>query len=198
MSRKLRRRADGPGNGPSAVDATHGGPPVGRPVTLRVVGSDDEQRNALTGEVLKQLEALDGVKDIERDDKPGKEQITVELDYIRLAENELSVADVAKNIRLAYDGEVVTSVRYGEEDVDFRVILEEEARGSAEVLADLRANPPRFIAWDHAAVRVDGLSDERVFGAELLGWIQESYEEEARLGSVEIMRPRRLVEPADP
>ena len=40
--------------------------------------------------------------------------------------------------------------------------------------------------------------DELVFGAELLGWIQENYQEEARLGSVEIMRPRRLVEPADP
>jgi len=68
----------------------------------------------------------------------------------------------------------------------------------AEVFADLRANPPRFIVWDHAALRVDGHSDELVFGGELLGWIRESYEEEARLGSVEIMGPRRLVEPADP
>ena len=67
-----------------------------------------------------------------------------------------------------------------------------------EVLADLRANPPRLIAWDHAAVRIDGLSDELVFGAELLDWIEENYEEQARLGSVEIMRPRRTVEPADP
>ena len=67
-----------------------------------------------------------------------------------------------------------------------------------EVLADLRANPPRLIAWDHEAVRIDGHSDEQVFGAELLGWIEENYEEEARLGSVEIMRPRRTVEPAEP
>jgi len=44
---------------------------------------------------------------------------------------------VAKNLRLAYDGEIVTSVRYGDEDVDFRVILEEKARGSAEVLGQL-------------------------------------------------------------
>ena len=33
----------------------------------------------------------------------------------------LTVADVAQNVRIAYDGEVVTSVRYGDEDVDFRV-----------------------------------------------------------------------------
>jgi multidrug efflux pump subunit AcrB len=114
-----------------------GGPPMGRPVTLRVIGSNDRQRNALVGEVISFLEGIEGVKDIERDDKLGKEQITVDLDYLRLAENQLSVADVAKNIRLAYDGEIVTSVRYGDEDVDFRVILEEEARGSAEVLGQL-------------------------------------------------------------
>ncbi len=114
-----------------------GGPPVGRPITLRVVGSNDERRRALAGVVVTRLSEIDGVKDVERDDKPGKQQIKVDLDYIRLAEQELSVADVAKNIRLAYDGEIVTSVRYGDEDIDFRVILEEKARGSAEVLGNL-------------------------------------------------------------
>ncbi len=114
-----------------------GGPPVGRPVQIRVIGSDDEQRRALAAAVVAQLQVIDGVSDIERDDKAGKEQIVVDLDYIRLAEHELSVADVAKNLRLAYDGEIVTSVRYGDEDVKFRVILEEEARGSAEVLGKL-------------------------------------------------------------
>jgi multidrug efflux pump subunit AcrB len=114
-----------------------GGPPIGRPVQLRIVGSDDQQRKALADVVVARLTEVDGVSDIERDDKAGKEQIVVDLDYIRLAEQELSVADIAKNLRLAYDGEIVTSVRYGDEDVDFRVILEEEARGSIEVLGNL-------------------------------------------------------------
>ena len=93
--------------------------------------------SALADAVVAELQKIDGVTDIERDDKAGKEQIILDLDYIRLAEQELSVADVAKNLRLAYDGEIVTSVRYGDEDVDFRVILEEEARGSAEILGNL-------------------------------------------------------------
>jgi multidrug efflux pump subunit AcrB len=114
-----------------------GGPPIGRPVQLRIIGSDDLQRRSLADTVVAELESIDGVSDIERDDKSGKDQIIVDLDYIRLAEHDLSVADVARNLRLAYDGEIVTSVRYGDEDVDFRVILEEEARGSAEVLGNL-------------------------------------------------------------
>lgn len=67
----------------------------------------------------------------------------------------------------------------------------------AEVLADLRANPPRFIVWDHDALRIDDLSDELVFGSDLLRWIEERYQEEARIGSVEIMRPREPLEPGD-
>ena len=114
-----------------------GGPPIGRPVQLRVIGSNDQQRRSLADTVVAELDKVDGVSDIERDDKSGKEQIVVDLDYIRLAEQDLSVADVARNLRLAYDGEIVTSVRYGDEDVNFRVILEEEARGSAEVLGNL-------------------------------------------------------------
>ncbi len=114
-----------------------GGPPVGRPVQLRIIGSDDAQRKALADTVVARLAEVDGVSDVERDDKTGKEQIVVDLDYIRLAEQDLNVADVAKNLRLAYDGEIVTSVRYGDEDVDFRVILEEEARGSVDVLGNL-------------------------------------------------------------
>lgn len=67
-----------------------------------------------------------------------------------------------------------------------------------EVLADLQANPPRFIVWDHDALRIDDLSDELVFGSELLHWIEKNYQEETRVGSVEISSPRNLVGPGPP
>ncbi len=114
-----------------------GGPPVGRPITLRVVGSDDKMRADLASEVSARLARLDGVKDIDRDDKKGKEQINVDIDFIRLADASLNVSDIARNVRLAFDGEVVTSVRYGDEDVDFRVLFEATARSSVDTLADL-------------------------------------------------------------
>jgi multidrug efflux pump subunit AcrB len=107
-----------------------GGPPVGRPISLRVVGSDDRMRAALADSVMEFLATLDGVTDIIRDDKRGKEQLSVRLNYPRLAELGLTVADVARNLRLAYDGEIVTRVRYGDEDVGFRVILDDRFRGS--------------------------------------------------------------------
>ena len=50
----------------------------------------------------------------------------------------LTVADVAQNVRIAYDGEVVTSIRYGDEDVDFRVHLADEARKDLSYLENLK------------------------------------------------------------
>jgi multidrug efflux pump subunit AcrB len=117
------------------VDA--GGPPVGDPVTVRVVGSDDRTRVALADSVAAYLGTLDGVKDIDRNDKLGKDQVELDLDYEKLSRLGLTVADVARNVRIAFDGEVVTSVRYGDEDVEFRVILNEEIRSNPVRLGEL-------------------------------------------------------------
>ena len=114
-----------------------GGPPVGKPVTIRVVGSDDPMRTRLGDEVEAYLTTIEGVKDIDRDDIAGKDQVEVQVDYDTLSRLGLTVADIAQNLRMAYDGEVVTSVRYGEEDVDFRVILEEKARKQLDGLSEL-------------------------------------------------------------
>lgn len=59
-----------------------------------------------------------------------------------------------------------------------------------EVLAELRARPPRYLVWDDGALRVDGLSDEQVFGKPLLDWLERHYVEEQRIGDVSIRRPR--------
>ncbi|MBW2362353.1 MAG: hypothetical protein JRG84_15725, partial [Deltaproteobacteria bacterium] len=59
-----------------------------------------------------------------------------------------------------------------------------------EVLAELRANPPRTFVWDEGALRVDGLSDEQVFGQPLLDWLDDNYAEVKRFGPVSIQRHR--------
>jgi len=105
-----------------------GGPPVGKPISIKIVGSDDKLRSALTDSVVAYLTQIKGVKDINRNDKGGKDQVEIQINYDKLSRLGLTVSDVAQNVRLAYDGEIVTSVRYGDEDVTFRVIIEEHAR----------------------------------------------------------------------
>jgi multidrug efflux pump subunit AcrB len=118
-----------------AIDS--GGPPVGKPVSIRVAGNDNEARRKLSAEIKEFLTTIEGVKDIDSNDKLGKEQIEIKLDYPRLARLGLTVADVATNVRIAYDGQVVTRMRDGEEDIDFRVQLSEQARRDLTFLRNL-------------------------------------------------------------
>jgi multidrug efflux pump subunit AcrB len=114
-----------------------GGPPTGKPVTIRIVGTDDLLRKKLADSVAPFLAAIEGVKDIERDDKPGKNQVEIKVNFQKLARLGLTVSDIAQNVRIAYDGQVVTSVRYGDEDVDFRVQLQKKFRKSLKYLKEL-------------------------------------------------------------
>jgi multidrug efflux pump subunit AcrB len=114
-----------------------GGPPTGKAVNIQVIGSDDQMRKKLAESVEEYLRGVNGVKDIERDDAPGKEQVEIKVNYNRLARLGLTMADIAQTVRIAYDGEVITSVRYGDEDVDFRVILQKEARKKLKYLNNL-------------------------------------------------------------
>jgi len=59
------------------------------------------------------------------------------LNYDKLARVGLTVADIAQNVRIAYDGDVATSVRYGDEDVDFRVIFQGKYREKVEYLKEI-------------------------------------------------------------
>nr|MBC8191939.1 efflux RND transporter permease subunit [FCB group bacterium] len=114
-----------------------GGPPIGRPITLRIIGSENQLRTAMADSVMSVLSSIEGVKDLDRDDKLGKEQVEINIDYSQLSKLGLTVADVAENVRLAYDGMIVTSVRYGDEDVEFRVMLEEKSRKKPNFLGEL-------------------------------------------------------------
>jgi len=108
------------------IDA--GGPPVGRPILIRAVGPDDTLRKKLADAIETYVKQLPGTKDIDRDDQAGKQQVELKFHYPQLARVGITVADIAQYVRIAYDGQIVTNVRYGDEDVDFRVIFNKSIR----------------------------------------------------------------------
>jgi multidrug efflux pump subunit AcrB len=131
-----------------------GGPPVGRPISIQIVGWNDVHRSQVADTLVAFLNGIEGVKDVQRDDKKGKAQVEIKVNHDRLARVGLTVADIAQNVRIAYDGEVVTSVRYGDEDVGFRVLLEEETRKKLDYIKELpipnrqgRLIPLKEVAW---------------------------------------------------
>jgi len=150
-----------------SIDA--GGPPVGRPVEIRIYGGEDLHRQKLVGNLMTYLESLPGVSGVGRDDPPGKRQVALKLNHAWLAREGVSVEQVARTIRTAYEGERVTQSWFGDERVEFRVILNDAYR-SLTYLPELtvRSSDGRLIPLSRFAQFVEqpGPAEVRHWNAE--------------------------------
>ena len=94
---------------------THG-PPVGRPIQVRIRGRDHAMLQMIAGEIMEHLRGMDGVVDVKAEMTLGKEEIRVHVDEARAALYGLNVAAVADVVRTAIDGGVAgTWFDHGEE-----------------------------------------------------------------------------------
>jgi multidrug efflux pump subunit AcrB len=114
-----------------------GGPPVGRPVELNLIGDNEGLQQAAMKDVLSYLRSLPGVLDPVSDLKYAKDEEVIHIDYAALARLGLTVAEVANTVRLAFEGDVVSTVRFHQEEVDIRVQLTQTSRQSIETLKRL-------------------------------------------------------------
>ncbi len=113
------------------------GLPVGRAVEVIFMTDDDELRGRLEKEMITFLNGIEGVRGIESSNVPGKDELRLILDYKKLARVGLTALDVARTVRTAFDGTVVTSIRREGEDVDFRVRIQNPKQYRAAGVLDL-------------------------------------------------------------
>ncbi|MDP3289009.1 MAG: efflux RND transporter permease subunit, partial [Methyloversatilis sp.] len=100
-----------PGPGTISFTQLSGGPPVQKPVKIRVRGDDLAELRAATAEVRRILESMDGTRDITDDDTPGRPQLALRLDRDALRDAGLSASQVARAVRLQVEGEIVAITR---------------------------------------------------------------------------------------
>jgi len=98
-----------------------GGPPAGQPISIKVRGDYfDDLRKAVVD--LKQiLSSNEAIKDITDDDNTGKPELKLQLDTTAVKRANMNPADIARIIRLMFDGEVVASMQDEGEQLDVRV-----------------------------------------------------------------------------
>lgn len=120
------------------IATTTRGPKSGSPLEVLVKGPDGEKRDMAVAEVMTYLQKMAGISGIELDNKAGKKEIAIKPDYTLLARYGIKAMDLAQTVRLAYDGEIATVTRFGDEDVDFRVIMQKDFRQSLEHLKMLK------------------------------------------------------------
>jgi len=110
------------------------GPPVGKPVMVRIRGEKLDELDAIADEMKAYLKTIPGVSDIRDDYERGKDEIRVKVDERTASRADLSVEDVALTVRTAVEGSIATTIKEAEEEIDVRVRLPDEWRYREGVL----------------------------------------------------------------
>ncbi|MBE0615676.1 MAG: efflux RND transporter permease subunit [Burkholderiales bacterium] len=110
-----------PGPGQLSFQMLSSGPPLAKPVRVRLRNDDPVELRAATDELLRVVRAVPGTKDVTDDDVPGRPQLVLKLDRDAIRATGLDPGLVARLVRLHVDGEVVTQMREEGEKLEVRV-----------------------------------------------------------------------------
>ena len=123
--------------GPTSIELAklNTGPPVGKPVEVRVQGMHLEALRAVTAELEAYLEQLDGVIEVGDDFREGSPELRLQVDADRAAFHGLSVGEASGALYAAVNGLDASVIHDGDEEVDVVVrVAPEYFREPADVL----------------------------------------------------------------
>lgn len=112
------------------------GPPVGKPVALRVIGQNLERMRKVTDELMGELDKVEHVFDISQNFIMGKQELNVHVDTTKASRAMLSTRDVAAHVRAMLQGQIATHVHFDGERIPVRVRFEPKGRESVNHLED--------------------------------------------------------------
>lgn len=98
-----------------------GGPPVSKPISVKVRGDDYEQIRAATDELMAYLQTLSYVSDIGDDANLGSPELNLSLNNTNIQQLNVNPIIVQRTLQLLIDGEVVSSFQQNSQKTDVRV-----------------------------------------------------------------------------
>ncbi len=116
------------------------GPP-GRDLTIRLTGREAEVLKAAAIDLSETISGIEGVREVEDDMAYGREQLIYSLTPAGEALG-LTVADLGRQLRTAFDGQLVQIFQDGPDEVEVRVRLPEAERATLASLYRLNIRTP--------------------------------------------------------
>ena len=115
------------------------GPPIGKPVAIRIQSENYEEAKQIAGEMKLKLASLPGVYNIEDNVPLGPREMRVVLNENRASIHGLTFQDVGFALTAANEGLISSSFRPPgqSDDIDIRVLLEQDDRDSIRDLMDI-------------------------------------------------------------
>ena len=111
-------------------------PVAGEPVELELIGNDPG-RFDLADLMLDFLKNYPGVIEVWTSYKTGKDIVELNIDHTTLASRGLTIADVTRGVRIAFDGIVVDELQTVDEVVRYRLQFRPQEKGKLETLKNL-------------------------------------------------------------
>jgi multidrug efflux pump subunit AcrB len=112
---------DTPGAARISFMQLSGGPPLAKPISVKVRSDDYAELRAAADAVKALVAAVPGTRDITDSDVPGRRELVLQVDREAVSKAGLTPGQVTRLLRLHVDGEIVTSLRDKGEKVDVRV-----------------------------------------------------------------------------
>jgi len=118
------------------------GPPVGKPIEVRIRGEELGTLQEIAGECQAFLGQISGVQDVRDDYEPGKPEYRISVDAKEAQRAGLRVRDIARTVRAAYEGVEATTIKRTDEEIDVLVRFPEASRWDLDSLKDLYVENP--------------------------------------------------------
>ena len=113
------------------------GPPLGRAMEAEISGSSDAANEQAARQLMEFLKSVPGVTTIDSGLKKGDDELHVVLDRELATYAGVDLATAAQHIRAAVGGLVVSSLRWGTEEVDVTIRFPETGEAELEQLKQI-------------------------------------------------------------
>jgi len=119
------------------VQDMSGGMATEAPLSVEIRGDELEILEELSDEVIERVSQVEGTREIESSLEQERPELQVSLDRQRAAALGITTEQIASQVRVALDGQVVTQYRTEGDEIDVRLRATEDARRDLSALSEL-------------------------------------------------------------
>jgi multidrug efflux pump subunit AcrB len=134
LSGQLKEKFD---FGEMIVRTVQAGPPVGKPVEVKIISNNDSLRKEYAEKVKGFLGGIKGVYDIQDDSQDTIREIRLNLNQSEMARLGVQASVVAHIVRTAFSGVEITSIVQKEDDIEIILEVNEKYQRRVEYLKEL-------------------------------------------------------------